>query len=152
MMNAKRAYSTAPLAEEDPTRQGYAEMLRLRAPLLAGEDRLLMSLYLEDGHSVRQIARLIGANPSTVARRVRKIVRRLIDETYSVCLENRSAFSGPELAILRDHFLRGLSFARIGRNRGTSYYRVRMTVLKARKLVATAISPCAEKESEVSRL
>jgi DNA-binding Lrp family transcriptional regulator len=119
--------------------------------LLAGEDRLLMTLYLEDGHSYRQIARLIGANPTTVARRVRRVARRLIDETYSVCLENRSAFSGPELAILRDYFLRGLSFARIGRKRGTSYYRARTTVLKARELVAAATAACAKEGSEVSR-
>lgn len=140
-MNATRQYSTEPLADEEPKRRGFAEMLRLRAPLLVGEDRLLMSLYLEDGHSVREIARLIGANPSTVARRIRKIAQRLIDETYSVCLENKSAFSGPELAIVRDHFLRGLSFAQIGRKHGTSYYRVRTTVLKARKLAASATAP-----------
>jgi len=150
-MNAKRAYSAEPRAEEDPTQRGFAEMLRLRTPLLTGEDRLLMTLYLEDGHSYRQIARLIGANPTTVARRVRRIARRLIDETYSVCLENRSVFSGSELAILRDYFLRGLSFARIGRKRGTSYYRARTTVLKARKLAATATAPGAEKHSEGSR-
>lgn len=150
-MNAKRAYSTVPLADEDPTQRGFAEMLRLRTPLLTGEDRLLMTLCLEDGHSYRQIARLTGANPTTVARRVRKIARRLIDETYSVCLGNRSAFSGPELAILRDYFLRGLSFAQIGRKRGTSYYRVRTTVLKARKLAATATAPGAESVDEEDR-
>jgi len=149
-MNVKRAYPTALLTDEDPTRQGHAEMLRLRALLLTGEDRLLMTLYLEDGHSFRQIGRLIGANPTTIARRVRKITRRLVDETYSVCLENRSAFTGPELAIIRDYFLRGLSFAQIGREHGTSYYRARTTVLKARKLVATATASGVQKDNEVS--
>jgi transposase len=149
-MNATRQYPTEPLTDEEPQRRGIAEMLTLRAPLLAGEDRLLMSLYLEDGHSYRQIARLIGANPSTVARRIRKIAQRLIDETYSVCLENKSAFSRPELAIVRDYFLRGLSFAQIGRKHGTSYYRARTTVLKARKLVAAATPPSEPRDEEVN--
>ena len=110
----------------------FTETLTQRIPLLAGEDRVLMSLYLDDGHSFGQIARLIGASPTTIARRVRRIARHLADETYPLCLAQKSAFSRLELAIVRDHFVRGHTCSQISRQRRLTYYRVRTTIHKAR--------------------
>ena len=110
----------------------FTETLIQRIPLLAGEDRVLISLYLDDGHSFGQIARLIGASPTTIARRIRRIVRQLADETYPLCLAQKSAFSRVELAIVRDHFVRGRTCSQISRRRRLTYYRVRTTIHKAK--------------------
>lgn len=120
--------------------QDFRDILRMRLPLLVGEDRALMTLYLDSSHSFRQFARLTGASPTTIARKIRKITQRLTDETYPLCLRNKPEFSVLELHIVRDHFVRGLSCGLISRNRHLSYYRVRTTVLKARRHTASIVS------------
>jgi DNA-directed RNA polymerase specialized sigma24 family protein len=110
------------------------EVLRSRAEWLANEERALLTLYLETGHSVCQIARLTGLRRSTVSRRIRKAIARLCDETYLVCMRQRGCFSERELTLIKDHFVRGLSARRIARSRKVSLYRVRVTLAKARQL------------------
>jgi len=118
---------------------------------LAGEDRVLVALYLDDGHSFGQIARLAGACPTTIARRIRRIARQLADETYPLCLANKSEFNRSEMAIIRDHFVRGRTFTQISRSRGITYYRVRTTILKARKLVNAMTPGCPPTGDEEDR-
>ncbi len=108
----------------------------MRAGLLVGVDRALLETYLDSGRSVRQIARLTGANPSTVARQLRRIVDRLTDETFFCCLRHRRRFDAGELAILRDHLVRGRSVAQICQSRHINAYRVRSAIRKARRLAA----------------
>jgi hypothetical protein len=124
----------AALPSEGTPEQDFRDILRRRLPLLAEEDRALMGLYLDSGHSLRQLARLAGTSPSTVARRIHRITHRLADPTYFVCLQSRSVFSDLELAIIRDYFVRGCSYLRISRCRSLTTYRVRTIVLKAKKL------------------
>jgi len=111
----------------------FRERLRLRLGLLAGPDRALMTMYLDAGHSYRQLARLTGSSPTTVARKIHRIARRLADETYPLCLRCRSEFSILELHIIKDHFVRGLSCSRISRTRNLSTYRVRAAIGKAKQ-------------------
>jgi hypothetical protein len=73
-------------------------------------------------------------NRSSVGRRIQRILRRLSDRTYLACLESRDRFSDVEMDVLRDHLIRGLSLARIARDSGLCYYRVRAIVEKARDL------------------
>jgi len=136
------AHRRGPLPESAMPERDFRDILRLRLGLLVGEDRALMTLHLDSGHSFQQLSRLTGASPTTVARKIRRIARRLADETYPLCLRNKSEFSVLELHIVRDHFVRGLSCGRIRRNRNLSYYRVRTTVLKARRYAASSASLC----------
>ncbi len=117
--------------------RGAIEVLRMRAHLLAGEDRALLEAYLEHGSSFRQIGRLMGLDPRNVGRKVRRIVRRLTDDTYEVCLGNRDEFNGRELALIKDHFVGGLSERRISRHRGVPRYTVRAILQKARRYAAS---------------
>lgn len=117
-----------------PSQRDVTERLRTRADLLASEDRALLMMYLEAGSGIRQIARLIGTSPSTVARRIRKLLDRLSDETYALCLQHRGQFTDEELAVIRDHFIRGLSVRRICRDSALCYYRARMIIAKARQV------------------
>ncbi len=104
------------------------EVLRRRVELLGGKDRVLMKMYLENGSSFRQLARLSGVSPSTVGRRVRRIVRRLMRGRYIKCVRNRDRFSEEELDVARDLYMWGLSMKRIAAKRGLTYYAVRKTV------------------------
>lgn len=112
------------------------ELLRSRIDLLTGTDRTLIMMYLEHGNSVRQIAELAGLQTSTVARRIHRIVERLHDETFLLCLKQRDSFSDLELAIVKDYFVLGLSASRISSNRNVSYYRARAAIRKARQLAS----------------
>jgi hypothetical protein len=117
-----------------PARRDVMELLRARLDLLGSEDRILLRTYLEAGSSFDEIARLTGLNRSSVCRRIHRMIRRLCDETYARCEAQGTLFPATELAVLRDHFVRGLSLKRIGRDHHLGYYRVRAIVKKARQL------------------
>jgi predicted DNA-binding protein YlxM (UPF0122 family) len=133
---------TLPLVESDldrgPAQRETMELLRSRIDLLTGTDRTLIMMYLEHGNSVRQIAELAGLQTSTVARRIHRIVERLHDETFLLCLNQRDSFSELELAIVKDYFVLGLSASRISSNRNVSYYRARAAIRKARQLASAS--------------
>jgi predicted DNA-binding protein YlxM (UPF0122 family) len=111
------------------------DLLRGRVSLLAGEDRLLMTMYLENGNSFRQMARLAGVSESSIGRRVRKIAKRLTNGAYITCLRNRDKFTGCEMATARDYFLQGLSIKKIATKRYLTYYRVQETLKKIKRLI-----------------
>jgi len=111
------------------------DLLRSRVNLLTGKDKLLMTMYLENSNSFRQMARLAGVNETRIARRIHKVTKRLIDGEYITCLRNRNKFTKTEMAIAKDYFLLGLSMKKIAGRRRRSYYRVRETLKKIQRLV-----------------
>lgn len=117
--------------------RGRVELLAGRLELLSGEDRLVMEMYLKNGNSFRQLARLLGVNTATVSRRVHKLCRRLSDSGYVVCLRNRSRFSQMELKIAKDYFLTGLSIRQIALRRRCSRHSVGRTLRKAEAMMET---------------
>ncbi len=113
------------------------DLLRSRVNLLTGKDKLLMTMYLENGNSFRQMARLAGTNEASIARRIHKVTKRLIDGEYITCLRSRDKFTEIEMAIAKDYFLLGLSIRKIAGKRHRTYYRVRETLKKIQRLVRT---------------
>jgi hypothetical protein len=116
-----------------PARRDVVEVLRARLDLLGSGDRVLLKMYLDAGSSFDEIAKLAGMNRSSVCRRIHRMIHRLYDETYVRCEADRELFGEPELAVIRDHFVRGLSLKRICRDHNLGYYRARMIVEKARR-------------------
>jgi len=114
------------------------DLLRSRISLLAGKDKLLLTMHLENGNSFRQIAQLVGVNEASIGRRIRKIMRRLIDGEYITCLRNREKFTEAELAIAKDYFLQGESIRKIAIKRELTYYSIRKTIKKIQPIVTTA--------------
>ena len=135
-MDHMNDYSSGKCLAEPVDNRDVTELLRTRAHLLVGVDRTLLDLYIERGSNFHQMAQLAGLSATSVARRIRRIIRRLTGGIYPLCLSQRSQFCELELAIVRDHFVRGLSMARISRNRNISLYRVRATVRKARQCMS----------------
>jgi hypothetical protein len=113
------------------------DVLRSRVKLLTGRDRLLLTMYLDKGNSFREMARLAGVNETIIARRVRKMMKRLIDGPYITCLRNHDRFTGTEMAIAKDRFLTGLAIRKIARRRHLTYYCVRKTLKHIERIITT---------------
>ncbi len=104
------------------------DLLRSRLILLDGKDKVLMSMYLENGNSFRQIARLTGISEARIARRIHGLTKRLIDGQFIVCLRNRDKFTPEQMTIAKDYFLIGLSISIIATTRRRSCYHVRQSI------------------------
>ena len=104
------------------------ELLRSRLYLLDDKDRLMMTVYLENGNNTFQISRLTGMCRTSIARRINILTMRLLDGRYITCLRNRRKFSKHQIAIARDYFLTGLSIKTIALKRRRSRYRVGQTI------------------------
>jgi len=115
--------------------RGGIELLRSRLNLLSGTDKLLMTMYIEHGNSIRQIARIRGVTETSIARRIRAISKRITDGPYIECLRNRNKLTRCQLAVAKDYYLMGLSMRRIAAKRCLSYYRVREALIEVRSIV-----------------
>ncbi len=111
------------------------DLLGCRMGLLKGEDRLLMQMYLENGNSFRQMARLIGVNEATIGRRIHKLTKRLLDGEYITCLRNRDKLCAEEMRIARAYLLEGLSQRKIAKRCSLSRYAVRNALRKVQEMV-----------------
>jgi len=110
------------------------DLLRSRINLLSGKDKLLMTMYLEKGNSFRQMARLAGVTEECIARRIHRLIKRLIDSEYIICLRNRKEFNDIEMYIAKEYFLLGLSMRKIAENRQMTYYQVRKIIKKIQQI------------------
>lgn len=116
------------------------DMLRSRMGLLKGKDKLLMTMYIDNGNSFRQMARLVGVNEARIARRIHKVTERLLTGEYITCLRSRDNLDKVEIGIAKDYFVDGLSIKRIAKRRSRTYYRVRETLKKIQGIVKIADS------------
>jgi predicted DNA-binding protein YlxM (UPF0122 family) len=120
------------------TYRARIDLLRSRISLLTGKDRLLMTMYIENGNTFRQLARLAGVNESNIARRIRRITKRLLDGEYVTCVRNRDKFTRKEMVIAKDYFLLGLSQRKIASKRNYGIHHVRETLKRMHEFVRTA--------------
>jgi len=112
------------------------DLLRNRIQLLTGDDRIIMTMYLENSNSFRQIAKLTGVNESTVARRINKITKRLLDGYFILCLRNRDRLSSIELKIAKEFFVNALPMTKIAEKKKISYHLVRTSVRNIKKCIS----------------
>jgi RNA polymerase sigma factor (sigma-70 family) len=77
-------------------RRGRVDLLVSRIELLGGMDKVIMTMYLVNGNTFRQIAQLMGVNESNVSRRIRRLIKRISDGGYMTCLRNRERFRREE--------------------------------------------------------
>jgi predicted DNA-binding protein YlxM (UPF0122 family) len=115
--------------------RGGIELLAGRLNLLSGTDKVLMTMYIQHGNSIRQIARIRGVSETSIARRIRAISKRLADGPYIDCLRCRDKLTSRQLAIAKDYYLMGLSIRQIAAKRRWSYYRVRDILIEIKSIV-----------------
>jgi DNA-directed RNA polymerase specialized sigma subunit len=95
--------------------------------MLTGKDKVLMKMYLEDGKTFGEMARLAGVNEGTIAR--------ILRGEYMMCLHGGEGLSGFERAVAKDYFLEGLSQRQIARKREVTVYQVRKALRRLQALV-----------------
>lgn len=122
------------------------ELIRCRAELLKGRDRALIQMYLDNAGTFSQMARLAGVNEANVARRIHKLIRRLLDGQYITCLRYRDKFTEEQIEMARDYFVDGLSMREIADRHEITYYAVRQTMKQIQRL--TSINQNAEEMPE----
>ncbi len=123
-------------AEAERGYRDRIDLLRSRVGLLTGEERVLMTMYIENGNSFRQMARLVGVNEVNIARRIHRATERLMNGEYITCLRSSDKFSKGELDIAKDYLLTGLSMKKIAKKRDATYYCVRKTLKKIQGIIA----------------
>jgi DNA-directed RNA polymerase specialized sigma subunit len=116
------------VTQEQPEQR--IELLRNRVGLLKGRDRYLMEMYLENANTFRQMARVSGVNEANVARRIHKLVRRLLDGQYITCLRASTNLTDAEKEMARAYLVEGTPMRKIARRNGVSYYAVRTLIKK----------------------
>jgi len=116
-------------------RRGRLELLQARLGLLRGKDKVLMTMYLVNGNSFRQIARLRGVSETSIARRIYQLAERLTEGEFLSCLRNRDKLSQRQMAVARDYFLTGLSIKQIAGKRSMSFYTVRKVLFSIRNVI-----------------
>ncbi len=121
--------------EAEKRRRDELDLLRSRLHLLNGKDKVLMTMYLENSSSFRQIARLTGVSDTSIARRINILTERLTDGEYITCLRNRDKFTRDQITIAKDYFLVGLSMKEIAVKRRWSRYHVRETIIKIKSIL-----------------
>jgi transposase-like protein len=131
-----------------PVHRDTVDLLTRQADLLTGVDRTLLMTYIQAGCSFHQLGRLTGTNRSSVGRRIRRIIRRLSDPTYTLCLECRSRFSDLEMAVIRDHLIRGHPLTQVCRDHKLCYYRARVTIEKARRVAQEIKESAAQRAAQ----
>jgi uncharacterized protein YerC len=121
--------------DEERRERDVLDLLRSRVELLAGKDKVLMTMYLENGTSFRQLAQLAGVSEATIARRIRRLTARLTEGEYITCLRNHGIFNEAELNIAKNHFLRGMSIRKIAASRHCTFYNVRKTLRRMKGIL-----------------
>jgi predicted DNA-binding protein YlxM (UPF0122 family) len=124
--------------EELKVRSEYRDsidLLRSRLSILSGQDKLMMTMYWENGNTLRQISTLAGVSRLCIARRIDKITKRLMEGPYIICLRNRDKFTRRQMVIAKEYYLLGLSMKKIAGKRDWSYYRVRQILQRIKSVL-----------------
>ena len=134
-MDKVNMYRSEHVLEVKGVQRGRVELLQDRLGLLSGKDKVLMTMYIINGNSFRQIARLLEVSETSVSRRIHQLSERLTNGEFLTCVRNRDKLSRRQMAIARDSFLMGLSNKQIARKRGVSLYAVRKELAGIRNLI-----------------
>jgi predicted DNA-binding protein YlxM (UPF0122 family) len=116
-------------------KRAQIDLLRRRLYLLDKDDKLLMTVYLDNGNNTYQISRLTGLSRKSIARRINVLTTRLLNGRYITCLRNRRKFKKQQMAIAKDYFLTGLSIKKIALKRHRSRYRVTETIKQIKSIL-----------------
>ena len=127
---------------------GKIDLLRSRVGLLTGKDRALMQIYLDNSGTFSQMAKIAGVNEANIARRIYKLVRRLLDGQYITCLRNRDKFTQEQIEMARDYFVDGLPMGEIADRHEITYYEVRKTMKKIQQLTSVPASAVLQSKTK----
>ena len=134
-MNIVKMNRSKHVKEVKDVQRRHVELLRRRLGLLSGKDKVLMTMYIINGNSFRQIARLLDVSETSISRRIHQLSERLTNGEFLTCVRNRDKLNRRQMAISRDSFLLGLPNKQIAKKRGMSLYAVRKELTGIRNLI-----------------
>ena len=111
------------------------DLLRHRKDLLNGQDKVFMTMYLENGNSFRQISRLLGVSEATISRRIQKLTKHLTGESFYIYRQYRKKMDKKQKQFARDYFLTGLSLRQIAKKHRCGFLTVKNTMEKILDLI-----------------
>jgi lambda repressor-like predicted transcriptional regulator len=108
--------------------RSQAQALRDRAGLLCDDERALVEALLEHGHSMRALARLMGLWPSTLRRRLDRVVTRMASPKFTFFAARMPGLSHARRRVGRACVLHGMSLRRASRELRMSHHTIRRHV------------------------
>ncbi len=128
-------------------------LVRLRSDLLCREDKALIQMIFEKGSSFIEIAELTGQNPSSINRRFRALLQKLLAKEPISLLHHQNAFDPLDISICRDYYLQGLPQRTISHKLNVSLYRVRRVLRTVRYLLYNGTAPAVKRNRKsISKL
>ena len=124
------------------------DMIRSRARMLEGKEKLLMDMYFERGVSIRQMSKMSGISETTISRRVRRLKERLLGREYLVCVRNSHLLDKKCIKIASQRFIKGLSIKNIAENNKMSIYMVKKIFGKIDEIIERAAEENTPKAQE----
>ena len=134
-MKTIHSHVTQKNLEDMNENRALVDVLRGRLDLLDGKDRLLMKMYLENGYSIFKISKVTDLCQGSIARRIKRLKKILLEGRYIKCLRNRDRFNRYQMEIAKDYFLKDFSLRQITIKRNRSYYHIRKTILKIKSIL-----------------
>jgi len=113
--------------------RGRIEELCQKVKFLDGVDRVMMTMYLKNGNTFRQIATLMGIHEGNISRRIRRITKKLIEGEYIICLRHSNRFTCRQMEIAKHYFLWGIPLRQLASMHNSSFYRMRLAVLDIKR-------------------
>ena len=111
------------------------DLLRHRKDLLEGQDKVFMTMYLDNGNSFRQISRLLGVSEATISRRIQKLTKHLTGESFYIYRQYRKKLNKRQKQFARDYFLTGLSLRQIAKKHQCGFLTVKNNMKKIIDLI-----------------
>ncbi len=134
-MNTLNNYISKELLVSNTQHLEMIDLLRHRKDLLDGQDKVFMTMYLENGNSFRQISRLLGVSEATISRRIQKLTKHLTGESFYIYRQYRKKLNKRQKQFARDYFLTGLSLRQIAKKHQCGFLRVKNTMKKIFDLI-----------------
>ena len=75
------------------------DLLSSRLHLLDGKDKLLMTMYLENGYSVFKISKVTGLSQASISRKINRLTKKLLEGKYLSCLRNSDKLNRYQMKI-----------------------------------------------------
>lgn len=138
MVNIANGSDSGVVRFSSSTQADYIDDIAARSRILSNRDQAFMQLYYRSGSTFSEMARVVGVNETTIARRVNKIIARLVKSEYATCLKIDSKLDGVDMSIAGDYFAKGLTQLDIAKKRGLTIYRVRKALSNIQTLIQLA--------------
>ncbi len=105
-----------------------SDVIYARMDWLEDADRQLLGIFMNTNATYKQMATLAGVNEATIARRVARIAKRLLDSNYPNIIRNAHHFTPLQMQIARGYYIEGKSENHIAEEMQCSRYFVRKTL------------------------